>query len=249
MSHARAALALALAASLAGAGVAQAAAKPKPKPVCHQVADAAGDANGKDTGAANPFPLPVGPSTSPVPFPVVNAGPSSDALDITSADVSADKKNLTAVIRVKKLALVDHTAAPLGIRWELNFTAEEIQFTVMAHTDPTGKINYDSSYFVPANGIGSLYGHGSTTGFFDLARNEIHVSTPNAIFSSQATIKPGAVLSDLNVAASDEVAVPDTTGKLNGGGAEFEGTLGHIDTAATTKPYKVGTLSCVVPGK
>lgn len=248
MKPVRPAVMLALLATVASAGLAQAKPKPKPKPVCNLVTDKTGDANGKDTGAANPFPLPVGPSTSPVPFPVVNAGPSSDALDITSADIAADKKRITAVVRVKKLAMTDPTSAPTGIRWSVDFTAEDIQFTLMAHTNPQGTPSFEASYFVPANGIGTLYG-GGVTGYFNMAKNEIHITADNSLFAAQATIKPGAVLTKLDSSAGNEWVIPDPSKKVASGGVLLESTTGYVDTATGPKPYVVGTPSCVTPGK
>lgn len=245
MKLARPALAIALAGSVAGVGVAHAAAKPKPKPkpICQFLKDAVGDGNGHDTAGISPFP--INGINSPVPMPAVAGGPSTDALDITSADIAGDKKNLTVVIRTKKLAAKD-TSAPTGMRWALGFTAEETVFTLAAHTDPTGKISFDAAHYDPIKG-GLLYG-GGATGTFDTAKSEIHITVPTSLLATEATIKPGAVLSDVFVNAAPEVAIVDATGKVVDG-AFFETTLTYSDTATAAAPFKVGTATCVTPGK
>jgi hypothetical protein len=239
----RTAAACAVGFSLLVVSHAGAAAKPKPKPACQVVSDVAGDGDGKDLNGTSPFP--VGPVKSPASLPVTSGGPTVDALDITSADVVADKRNITAVIRVKKLVKTVPTAGPLGLRWAVGFTADDMPFTFMAHTDPTGAVTFDAAYIDPTFG-GALYG-GLLTGSFDLAKNEIHITAPTSLLAPQATIKPGARLTALNANTGGELNIPDKTGKLGGGGIE-EQTLYFADTASSTKTFVVGTPSCVTPG-
>ena len=224
MKLTRPAIAVALGTALIVTGSAQAKVKPKPpKPVCNLLTDAPGDA------------ALIGP---PAP------DPSNDALDILSADVAADAKNVTAVIRVKKLAKTAPTFAPTGIQWRVGFTADDVVFSMAAHTNALGTEVYDASYKTTVGG--SLYS-GGVTGQFDLAKNEIHITAPTSLFSAQATIKPGKVLSALTANTYIDVVVPDATGKFGGGTFASDG-LG-IDSGTSDKTYKVGTLSCVTPGK
>ena len=222
MKFARPALAIALGASLIIAGTADAKAKPKPpKPVCNLLTDATGDAN------------------------VLGVGdPSNDAIDVVGGDIAADKKLITAVIRVKKLAKTS-PMSPTGMLWSLDFTADDVVFSFAAHTDPTGAVAYQASYKTALQG--SLY-DGGATGTFDLAKSEIHVTAPVSLLAAQATIKVGTVLSALAAKGSMDIVVPDPSKKVAAGGTIEDVSLG-LDSAASDKTYKVGTLSCVTPGK
>lgn len=223
MKLARPALAIAVGAAMIVTGTAQAKVKPKPpKPVCNLVTDGTGDAH------------------------VVGPDPSVDAWDITSADIAADKKNITVVIRVKKLAKTAPTSAPTGMRWRFGFTAEDIPFSFGAHTDATGAVSYDAAYTDPIKG-GQLYG-GGVTGTFDTVKNEIHMTAPESLFASQATIKLGTVLSGLDASSGNEAAISDPTGKVVNGALLRVYPPGG-DDAPSDKTYKVGALSCVTPGK
>ncbi len=213
-------LALAACTALAaGTGVAAAAA---PKPVCNLVTDKAGD-------------------TSVLPGGVVT----DDAMDITSVDVATDKKRITTVIRVKKLA-ARSASAPTGTLWQVNFTANDIVFSMSAHAYATGEITYTSSYATTASG--SLYA-GGTTGVFDLKKSEIRMTAPLTLFAGQASIKPGkTVISALGGNTGAEIVVPDSPNRTFGSPiltyAPFE-----ADVTSGGKDYKAGTASCVTVGK
>lgn len=229
--------------SLLVAGHAGAAAKVP----CMLITDPAGDANGIDTNYFNPFPLPAGPpQKSPVSFPVEHAGPSTDAMDITSADIGADKKTVSVLIRLKKLAKTAPAAAPPGIRWSFGFTADSTEFTFAAHSDPTGRVFFDAAYQTPTTG--TLY-DGGVTGVFDLAKSEIHIIVPASLLAAQATIKPGLAVTAMKVVVSPEATLPDPSRKVAAGGTIFEDTLGNTDSAVSAKKYVVGARTCVTPGK
>lgn len=239
MRPSRPLIALALGASLI-VGSFSAHAATKVKPVCNLVIDPAGDGNGIDLGST-----PYAPPAPQVRLPAEAAGPSIDALDLLSGDVATDKKRLTVVIRVKALATMA-TEAATGMTWGLYFTNGNTTFSVLAHTNPVGATNFDAAYSTP--GINSLYAAGSVTGYFDLKKNEIHMTAPLELFEAQEDFKTGTKLTNINVLSGPEIAIPEATGKL-GGGALLEGPTYYSDTTANGKPYALGAPSCVIPGK
>lgn len=216
MKLTRAAIAVTLGVSALAAGHASAATKAKP--VCNLITDDAGDAN------------------------LIGPDPNHDALDILSADLATDKKNVTAVIRVKKLATTDPTIAPTGMRWQLSFTQDGEIIALAAHASATGVITYDGSYKTTAEKTGHIY-TGGFTGTFDATANEIHITAPVSLLSGQATLKPGTMLSDLAADAYSDVSVQVPQAGVGAADAI------PIDTATSAKPYAAGTPSCVTPGK
>jgi hypothetical protein len=176
--------------------------------------------------------------------PTENAGPSNDALDIVSADVAADPNTITGVIRVKKLAATS-AEAPTGMSWSVNFTIAGTPFSLSAYADPTGAVSYNGSYVDPKLG-GQLY-PGNLAGIFDTTKNEIHISIPTSTMAKQATVVNGTDISQINATTGPEILVPDPTGKL--GGTILTDVPNTVDQTANGKDYKVGTLSCVTPGK
>lgn len=223
MKPVRPLIVLALGASLlVVVGPADAAAK-KPKPVCNLIKSPPGDAA------------------------VLGVGdPNINTMDILSADIAADKKNVTAVIRVKKLATTAPTGAPTGMTWRFGFKLEDFTFGMAAHADPTGAVHYDASYSSP--GINTLYG-ADLPGRLDFARNEIHITAPTSLFAAQATIKPGKELTNLTALTAGEVSVPDKTRKVAAGGTVFQSAPLGYNNAKGSDGYVVGTSSCVTPGK
>ncbi len=212
-------LALAACTALAaGTGVAAAA----PMPVCNLVTDKAGDTN----------LYPVG-------------GVTSDALDITSVDVASDKRTVTAVIRVKKLALTD-PKAPTGMTWGATFVVSGITLGLSGHTGPTGAPLFYASYTDPTTG-GSIYA-APVSGTFDLAKNEVRMSAASATFARQATIKAGKTkLTEIGAVTGTEVLIPLPAGPF--GNTLFSDSEFPADEATGGKDYLAGTASCVTVGK
>ncbi|MDX6197655.1 MAG: hypothetical protein QOJ79_806 [Actinomycetota bacterium] len=226
----RPALVTGLVLTVALTGIASAATKKAAvTPVCNLLTDAAGDGNGIDPGS---------------PVPAQSGGPSNDAVDILSADVASDAKNITGVLRVKKLAATS-SSAPTGMTWSVAFTVDTTTFSLAAHSDPTGAITYDAAHSAP--GVNSLYGPG-VTGVFDTAKSELRISAPRELFAKESDLKPGTKLTGLSANAGPEVAIPDKAGAF-GGGAILEGALYYADTASGGKDYLAGTPSCVAVGK
>lgn len=235
MKSSRTATAVVLGVTLLGVGSAQAAAKkPKPvPPVCNLVADPSGDANGVNL---NQSPLPTLPTTT--------AGASTDALDVTSVDVAADKTNLTTVLRLKKLAATS-SSAPTGMNWTAQFNVGPTTFYLAAHANYAGALTYDAAY---ASTAGGNIISGTPVGSFDTAKNEIHISVPVTMLAKQALIKVGTKITAIGATTGPEVLVPDASGVF-GGGTFFSDAFNITDAATGGKDYTDGVVSCVTPGK
>jgi hypothetical protein len=180
------------------------------KPVCNLVVDDAGDA-GVITG--------------------------QDGMDVLSADVSSDSKNLTAVIRLKSAPASKNPQAPSGTNYYFNYTgvgSDNVQYLTAtvpfsgAPTFATGQVaptgGQDISTDDPSNGtVGSIKG------------SVITISTP--LSNLRVKGKPGAKLTGLGVEVRVLIGVNGT------------GLLQLADAAEGSKAYTTGTPSCVKPGK
>jgi predicted secreted protein len=224
-----------------GAG---AAAKP-----CKLMTDAPGDAvlaHSRDTL----FPVDLSPAPVVVPapagLPAQNIGPNADAMDITSADIATDKRSLTAVIRVKKLALTAPADAPSGLTWQFEFVADLMEWSVAAHTDPAGEAFFDGAYTNPLTGQGALVN--GITGKLDLAKNEVRITAPLSIITAKSRIKAGSKITGMAARTGNELVIRDKTQKALKG-ATFEWAPISRDTASTTKAYVAMSVNCVAPGK
>jgi hypothetical protein len=204
----RTALALGISASVLAGGAALAA---PAKPVCNLLSDAKGDA---------------------YPTTAMPAGPSDDTLDIVTADVATNKKTITAVIRLTKVAEQSDTS-PTGYHMVFNFTApgatNPLYLQYFSGNDAL-EASFDYGYDDAVNGLTSL---GNADGVVDLAKNEIRISAPLSGFADQASIKPGQKLGDLAVQATRDLLI----------------LLPYADIADGGAAYTVGAPSCVVPGK
>ena len=213
---------LAVATALGASALVAVQANAASKPPCKIVTDAAGDA-----------------------FLLLGAGPTSNSLDITSADIAADKKRVTVVIRVKKLAAMDPTFSPTGQQWTFGFAADGTSFDLTAFSDPVGATTFQASYSAPTGG--QIYG-GGVTGAFDLAKNEIRMTAELALFAAQATIKTGTKFTALSASAGAIVAIKDPAGVLTQGALLTLNPPAN-DTATSAKTYVVGSKTCVAVGK
>lgn len=204
----RPALALGICASVLAGGAALAA---PAKPVCNLISDTKGDA---------------------YPTTAMPAGPSDETLDIVTADIASNKKTLTAVIRLSKVAAQSSTA-PNGYNMVFNFTApgatNPLYLRYFSGNDAL-EASFQYGYDDSVNGLTSL---GDADGVVDTTKNEIRISAPLNGFSAQASIKPGQKLGDLVVQATRDLLV----------------LLPYADIAEGGAAYTVGAPSCVVPGK
>jgi hypothetical protein len=213
MRASRPALALALTAVFVSAGVAGAAVKkPVAKPVCNLVTDAAGDANGF---------LVTG-------LPGV---PSDKNLDILSADIASDAKNVTAVIRLA--AVGADSTSPTGGAVYFNFSIGDTKVFVDALLSGSSA-TFNAGDFTGTNG--GRHTIGAVTGSIDTATNAIHITAPANTWSN--VVKAGTKLNTFDVLAQRYI-----------GANAVGGVTPTADEAMSDKVYTGGAKSCVVPGK
>ncbi|MDX6197657.1 MAG: hypothetical protein QOJ79_808 [Actinomycetota bacterium] len=218
----RPAVAVLFASSVVVGGVAHAA-PAKVAPVCNLVEDAKDDT----------FALRYQETIHDVGGPGLY-GPAEPALDIVSADVAADAKTITAVLRVNKLAK-SASSAPGGLSYRVQFSApgeSDENMYLSAATTGAADTFAAGTRAITANLSTKL---ADATGVFDLAKNEIRISVPLATFAAQG-VKVGTPLSFSGLDQTSARLTPT-------------GSSSFADVALSEKGYKVGTPSCVVPGK
>jgi hypothetical protein len=207
----RPALTLALLPVLLAAGAATAA--PKPKPVCNLVTDVAGDGTGFLLTDRNYLP-------------------NDPNLDLVSGDVATQGRTITAVIRTAELALSD-SASPTGRAYYANFTVGGAQLFLSAALDGAGAATYSGGFIDTRRQ--SL---GAATGVVDVAKKEVRISAPLALFTDHAKIKDGVKILDLNLLAQRYI-----------GDRSAAGVTPSADEALAGKSYTAGAPSCVTVGK
>jgi len=183
--------------------------KPKPKPVCNLVTDPKGNEGPEKNGQ----------------------GWADPALDIVSADVASDAKNVTAAIRVAKLTIPD-SMAPAGVYYSFSFVGSQSQIghILDVRIAPTA-----SGTWAPVWQDGT---HG--TGVIDTAHNEIRITLPLSFFGTGANaVVPGPPFHNFSVTA--DWANPALEQ------AFFQGDMGNFVSNATAT-YVQGTPSCVRVG-
>lgn len=209
----RPAFALLLAASVIAGGAAVAA--PKAAPVCNLITDDKGDGEG-----------------------FVDS--SSGGLDVVSADLASDAKNVTAVLRLAAAppAAADPNA-PEGATYYVSWTAPGATNPVYlsAATDATGAMSYAMGDIEPAP-TGSLYQNSTGTVTGHVNGSVITINVERGVFSALAAMKPGTKMTGLQADVFYPVEVPMVGGLLE-----------QADTANGTKPYIAGAPSCVPVGK
>lgn len=223
----RSAAALAVALATIG-GAAQAA---PVKKVCNNVVDPKGDtfvARPQDAQAAY--------------------GPQEDALDIVSADIASDAKVVTAAIRVVSMGAAQTSPYGKGYAFDFMIPSSPMVITLRAIL-PGGGVapTFEASYKDPEVPNSPSTFLGVATGVVDEKKKEVRISAPVSLFSSLGEIKKGTLLSPPeDSSASVGRAVPVTPGIA---GQATPTRFAFADVALEAKPYKVGTPSCVTPGK
>jgi hypothetical protein len=198
--------------SVVAGGAPNAAPKKKPvPPICNQIVDPKADAT---AGAL---------STSNEP-----------SWDVVSADIAADAKMLTTVIRVDKLTK-STSADPLGSQWRFDFFVGETNLYTQATSTPFG----DKFVVGYTDTTSHSLANSGATGVFDDVKNEVRVSVPLSAYVAQAKITPGTKLTQLAAQAGDYV---------NTAGGSPSGSFA-ADDAVGSKPYATGTATCVAVGK
>lgn len=206
---------------------------------CRLVTDPAGD--GRATGhTSTPYTDDVYDSTD---------------LDILSADVATDAKNITAVVRLKTLRAEDPDS-PTGRSWDLWFVVGEQRYIMMATVAPDGyraivyRQLHDTRY--NGNGATAAEGIGRAKVVLDLARAEVRMTAPLSLFVPHTPIVRGHAIRDLASWSYHHTGVGGGRHSLPNGHVVDYGSGGvgnSIDSATSTKAYVVGTPSCVAVGR
>lgn len=163
-------------------------------------------------------------------------------LDILSADIRADSKQVTVVIRLRDLEAPDPTD-PNGLSYEFDFTAKEQTFFVTALLVTGGNAFrvYAQDGQVEQQGSSARSGTavGSASGTFDLRRHEVRMTAPLSVFASKVPLTSGTALFDLAAWSwrANGVYVSDPE--------QFAAVAENADNVLDKKAsYRVGQPSC-----
>lgn len=165
--------------------------------------------------------------------------PGATALDLRSADITADAKNLSVVIRVTNLRDTEPVYA--GHVYSFYFDAEAQKFSISAN------LSSDGNDFTVSAGPRSADGKAVSMsiladikGIADLGRNEIRMTVPRTLLS-----KNGAVggVTGLSVYAAREAQTSKVHGPVLY--AEHVGFVNSEDIASTDRAYRIGARGCV----
>jgi hypothetical protein len=168
----------------------------------------------------------------------VEAGQFNDSsIDLTSADIAADKKKLVMVMRVEKASLKS-AVLPVGtIKLTGYFTIGQDAYFASALSDGS-KVTGNFGTAAKATGeTNEILTNPLAT--IDLAKNEARVTVPLADFPFP--YKVGAMITEISAVSSGGVVSVDT----GVGVAANTGGL-YSDTAEKAgATYKIGTKNCV----
>lgn len=220
---ARVAVVLVLAAGVLVAGSAAAAA-----PSCRIVKDRTGD-----TYAVSPQNAP--PAGSPV------HGPQDDYLDLVNADLASDGKNLTAVVRVRKLARTS-TTSPLATTYALTFSVPGRPGSATLRAQLHSKGAAYEALTTSAADVSTYLG--PALGAIDFQKNEVRMTVPVSVFKSYAAIKRGTKLKPVETTTGRGTSAP----ALATPGAPAPSRGLDADIATGGKTYAVGARSCLRVG-
>lgn len=224
-------IAAALAVALASAGLTAAEAAPKkPAPVCNLVTD---DKN--DTFA---FRSQDSTATRGTPY--------DPAFDIVSGDIASDGKVITAVVRLASVAPAQTSPQGRGYAFDFLLPTSELTASMRAVL-----INGQAPYFEATYKDASIPNSPSTflatvTGKVDEGKKEIRITAPVGVFKSLGPIVKNTLITPAGDAATSGRAIPPSPGVA---GQPVATRYVFADVATTSKPYRVGTPSCVTPGK
>lgn len=161
------------------------------------------------------------------------------SLDIRSADIASDDKQLTSVIRVEELASLD-VGSPGGLSYWFLFTAGGTRFLLNAFRTPHG--DYFNVYTISGRPGTSSAGAATTRiigpadGILDEDASEIRLTAPLSMFAAYQPISAGLALKDLHAESFYQVSA--VVGRAN-----------HTaDVANTTASYRASARSCVRVG-
>jgi hypothetical protein len=200
-----------------------------PKPVCKLVNDAKGD------------------TASPAPDAALDS-----QLDIVSADVATDRRNLTVVLRLAALTQSD-AGNPQGRIYEFDFTAAEKNFILMGSLLPGGNdfgvYTSDQRLAEGESGGRAATGIGTAFGVVDTAKKEVRITASLDVFAPYARLSPNTTIYNLaaftyranGLAARPPGQVPvNVTGSFG---------LGVDEAWGRRTYYRAGAPSCVRVGR
>ena len=175
----------------------------------------------------------------------------SSDLDVVSADVASNAKNITAVVRTTTLHESD-PESPTGRKWDVLFVVGEQRYIMSATTAPDGYrgIVYRETADYEEGGYGATAGEGIGRAKVDLdyKRKEVRITAPLSHFAPYTSISHGRHVRNIEVWAfhhygtgGGRVETPtDFVVDYGSGGA------GHsVDHGVTKKTYVAGSASCV----
>lgn len=194
----------ALLGALAGAPAAEA------KSVCHLLTDRKADAT----------QLYVAPE---------GLAPNDPALDIRSADIAGNGRQVTTVLRVTAFAR-NGTTSPYGYAWYVYFTVDGQEFFTRASAGPAGDVF--SVGYVGAEGVRTALAEPDAKGTFVADRGEIRVSFAAAQLAELKPYRKGTRVAGLR-ALANRSAGP---------------VVLQADEATGGRAYYDSTPSCVKPG-
>lgn len=184
----------------------------------------------------------VGDTTSVAPNAV------DRQLDITSADVAVDEREVVVVVRLDALEAADPTA-PQGRTYEFDFTAKEQNFLFVASLLTGGSTFgvYISDQRVEENksGARSATGIGPAQGTVDVAHRQLIMRAPLSVFAPHARLLSGTAVYHLaaftyraNGTAAESVVAGHRPGAAASAGLGVDQAWGRSTT------YRVGRPNC-----
>ncbi|MDT7572815.1 MAG: hypothetical protein QOE05_2989, partial [Actinomycetota bacterium] len=179
----------------------------------------------------------------------------SSDLDIVSADIATDAKNLTAVVRLSTLHETD-PESPTGRMWELFFVVGEQRYVISSRVvfdKHDGYVYRETTrHEEGGNGASSAAGIGEAKVVLDYARAEVRATAPLSYFTPYTPIYKGAPITHLEAwsyhfdgVGGDRYELPNDLVVDYGSG----GAGDSVDSARSTKYYLAGGKSCVVVGR
>jgi hypothetical protein len=189
---------------------------------CPFIVDAAGDQT----------PM-LGQTTSP------DTTPGATALDLRSADITADERDLSVVIRVTNLRDVE--AVYVGHVYNFYFRTEGQQFALTANLSNDGNTFRIAAGPVTSGDNATAMGElGNIKGVVDAVQNEIRMTVPRALLRRNGAV--GGV-TGLKVYAGRELQTTELKGPVVYAG--HIGVVNNEDEAISTRSYRIGRRGCV----
>jgi hypothetical protein len=201
-----------------------------PKPTCKVISDVAGDVSVETPGTS---------------------APADDSDDLLWADVASNAKSITAVLHMKGLAYPDPNWL-FGRSYSVNFQLKGNDFDELfltARTFPEG-VQYHLGHraTLPPLGSSSNVYDAVVTGSIDTAKGEIRITAPMSELAKLGKAPKGAPLKGLN-ATVERLAGQGVVGSqtVNGNRIPLGGFRYAADASDKSKPYALGTPSCLKP--